>query len=175
MTSKDLGHLPNELISALQGVYASAELTLTTLPKRDAEGAEYGACSFHLNGRSIVFRTAKTTPTKIGQFVTLWKRSQPSSPIAPFDSSDNIDFVVVSVSDGIHRGQFVFNQKILIAKGILSQDTKGGKRAFRLYPPWTKPSSPQALKTQQWQLSYFFKISESGNTNLKEVLRLFSA
>ena len=43
------------------------------------------------------FVVAKITPTKIGQFVTLWKRSG-KLPIQPFDLS--IDFVVVSVRKG---------------------------------------------------------------------------
>jgi hypothetical protein len=38
------------------------------IPER--ESIEYGACDFELNGLSIKFRVAKTTPTKIGQFVT---------------------------------------------------------------------------------------------------------
>ena len=43
-------------------------------PIMDAESAEYGACTFTLNDLSIRFRIAKITPTKVGQFVTLWER-----------------------------------------------------------------------------------------------------
>jgi|GEM_PF-3635531 len=40
---------------------------------------------------------------------------------------------------------------------------KKGKMAIRVYPPWTTPTVKQAIKTQQWQLQYFFSF----NTNIK--------
>jgi hypothetical protein len=59
----------------------------------EAESAEYGACSFQLNRLAVRFRTAKITPTKTGQFVTLWKRTE-AGPIAPYEEADEIDFVL---------------------------------------------------------------------------------
>ena len=38
---------------------------------------------------------AKTTPTKKGQFVTIWKRHSDKGHIIPFDINDNIDFIVI--------------------------------------------------------------------------------
>jgi hypothetical protein len=65
----------------------------SSLPQIESESAEYGACTFVLNGLSICFRIAKITPKKTGQFVTLWKRMGKSS-IQPFDLSDSIDFLL---------------------------------------------------------------------------------
>ncbi|WP_373564966.1 MepB family protein [Paenibacillus sp. E222] len=48
-------------------------------PHEEAQNAEYVAYVLTLNSLSIRFRVAKTTPTKIGQFVTLWQRSKDGS------------------------------------------------------------------------------------------------
>ena len=40
----------------------------------EPENSKYGAYSFKVNDLNIRFRVGKTTPTKIGQFVTFWKR-----------------------------------------------------------------------------------------------------
>ena len=60
-----------DLSSAIEQIYKPAGMRLTDEAWREEESAEYGACRFSLNGQVIVFRVAKTTPTKIGQFVTL--------------------------------------------------------------------------------------------------------
>ncbi|MEB0227957.1 MepB family protein [Pseudomonas sp. 10S4] len=162
-----------DLIATIEQVYEPAGMTLTHEARREEESAEYGACRFGLDGQTIVFRLAKTTPTKIGQFVTLWKRPTPASEIAPLDVGDGVVIVVVSVADATHRGQFVFDRKILAAKGVMSIDGEGGKRAIRVYPPWVKPVAKQAIKTQQWQLKYFLALDQSGNADAVEVRRLF--
>ena len=56
--------------------------------KWNLESAEYGACSFKLNGKTIQFRVSKITPTKTGQFVTIWKRNK-EGITEPFDNADN--------------------------------------------------------------------------------------
>ena len=109
-----------------------------------------------LEGNSVIRRIAKITPTKLGLFVTLWKRPVPGGVIMPFDSTDDIDFIVVNVAEKNDAGQFIFDRKTLIAQGVMSTNGKGGKRALRVYPPWTKPQNKQALKTQEWQLEHFF-------------------
>ena len=168
-----LGHIPNDLIAAIQDVYKPAGMQLTDLALREAESVEYGASRFGLDGHTIAFRVAKTTPTKIGQFVTIWKRPRPGSTIAPFDVDDGVAFVVVSVSDATHRGQFVFDHKILASKGIMAINGKGGKRAIRVYPPWVKPVAKEAVRTQQWQLQYFLPLEQSGSADSVQVRRLF--
>lgn len=137
----------------------------------ETESQEYGACNFTINNKNIKFRSAKITPTKIGQFVTLWKRIG-NGPIMPFDMADDIDLFVISVRNADHFGQFVFPKSVLYEKGYVSKDDKGGKRAMRVYPPWDITDSAQAKKTQTWQVLYFFEISPT-NDNSK-IQKLFN-
>ncbi|MFF3151052.1 MepB family protein, partial [Streptomyces sp. NPDC057927] len=104
-------------------------------PVPEAESAEYAAYEFTLDGLAVRFRAAKTTPIKAGQFVTVWKRS-PAGPIQPFDATDPVDLFVISTRDDHHFGQFVFPMDALRQHGVVSANGSGGKRAFRVYPPW---------------------------------------
>ncbi|MBF7150539.1 MepB family protein [Bacillus toyonensis] len=126
-------------------------------PRIETQNAEYGAYVFNLNALSIRFRVAKITPTKVGQFVTLWERSG-DGPIQPYDISDSVDLFVISTREGNNFGQFVFPKAVLCNQDIVSNKGKGGKRAIRVYPPWDKTTSRQAQKTQAWQLEYFLEI-----------------
>lgn len=167
------GKLPQELLYAIHNIYKPAGIKVTTTALRETESSEYEACRLCLNGQLIVFRVAKTTPTKIGQFVTIWKRPKPESEIAPIDNDDGVAFVIVSVSDATHCGQFVFDREILLSKNIMSRTGKGGKRAIRLYPPWFKPVAKAAISTQKWQLPYFFSIANDGTADIAVVRKLF--
>ena len=62
-----------DLIEAKNRIYNLCRLKYSLLVK-EKESAEYGAYTFELAGFSIKYRVAKITPTKIGQFVTLWRR-----------------------------------------------------------------------------------------------------
>lgn len=124
----------------------------------EPESAEYAACAFEINTRSVRFRVAKITPTKTGQFVTLWKRKA-NGPIEPFDVSDLLDLVIVSTRSNTHFGQFIFPKSVLLKQDVLSSGGKGGKRAIRVYPPWDVATNKQAQKTQAWQLDYFMDLS----------------
>ncbi|WP_280702858.1 MepB family protein [Kitasatospora sp. GP82] len=130
-------------------------------PVAEAESAEYAAHEFTVNGLSVKFRAARTTPTKAGQFVTVWKRSD-GGPIQPFDAEDPVDLFVISSRDGRHFGQFVFPRDVLCERDIVSTNGSGGKRAFRVYPPWVATTSRQARSTQTWQLDYFLHVAEGG-------------
>ena len=132
----------------------------------EEESVAYQACDFKLNKKSIKFRKAKITPTKIGQFVTLWKRKS-NGPIEPFDINDPIDLFIISVQDGNNLGQFIFSKSTLLKQNILSKNKKGGKRAMRVYPPWVVTESDQAKKTQAWQVDYFLTMPNNKMTDLK--------
>lgn len=140
--------------------------------QEDVESKEYGACTFEMNGKAIVFRVGKITPTKVGQFVTFWKR-QGKSPIMPYDVSDPFDLFVVSVRDKNHFGQFVFPKTVLYEKGIISKGGRGGKRAIRVYPVWDKADNPQAKRSQAWQLHYFFEINQNQSIDEARVQKFF--
>ena len=123
-------------------------------PIPESEGAEYDAHTLTVNGLPTVYRTAKTTPTKLGQFVTLWRRSE-AGPIRPFDASDRVMLFVVKVYDEEHSGHFVFPVETLVEHDIVSTNFSGGKRAVRVYAPWVTPTSAQAVRTQRWQIRHF--------------------
>lgn len=172
-TPAGFDHLPHDLVAAIRYFYETAGMTVTDAARRETESAEYGACRLGLDGSSVAFRVAKTTPTKIGQFVTIWKRPMPGDEIAPLDSGDGVDFVVVSVADATHRGQFVFSQEALVNHGVMSLGGKGGKRAIRVYPPWSNPTAREAIRTQQWQLRYFLPLAPGDGADAGQVRKLF--
>ena len=97
----------------------------------ESESSEYYAHTFTMGGKKGLFRIAKKTLTKAGWFVTIWKRGT-DSIIAPYESSDAIDFVVVAVLDCNHVGELIFPKSILIQKKIFAADGKEGKRAIRV-------------------------------------------
>lgn len=164
-----LKNLPSELRLAKELVYDPCSFVLTALTI-DAESRAYGACTFLLDKHSVIYRVAKITPTKTGQFVTIWKRKR-TGPIEPYNSSDDIDFIIISTKANDRSGQFIFTKSILLEKGILSQHGKEGKRGIRVYPPWDKVLNKQAQQTQQWQLAYFLETtSEQIDFNLAKQL-----
>ncbi|MFK7786205.1 MAG: MepB family protein [Crocinitomicaceae bacterium] len=150
-------------------VYDKCSLEISHF-KKEREGAEYSACQFELNGSKVICRTSKITPKKVGQFVTFWKRST-EGITEPFKESDQIDFYVINATSKNRFGQFVFPKSVLIEKGILSTETKDGKRGFRVYPVWDEAQNKQAIKTQKWQLKYFFEMNLS--TDLTKVSELY--
>lgn len=163
--------LPNDLVIAKKMLFDHTNFKISQ-PVPEIESTEYGACIFELNELNIRFRTAKITPTKTGQFVTLWKRIN-NGPIQPFESSDSIDLFIISTRKENHFGQFVFPMSILIEKGIVSHKDKEGKRAIRVYPPWDATTSNQAQRTQKWQLDFFLEISKNKPLDMARVSLLY--
>jgi hypothetical protein len=127
-------------------------------PCPEAENAEYGA-AVATNGKALVrFRVGKLTPSKVGLFVAVWQRSIDggTEPFpADHPSADDADTLVVSVREDGNFGHFVFPTVALIKHGIVSVKGKGGKRGFRVYPPWSPTSNRQARMTQEWQSEFF--------------------
>lgn len=152
-------NLPNPLIRAIDEVYTPAGCQLTVLPCREKESEEYRACRFEINGKKVIYRVAKTTPKKVGQFVTCWKRETLGAPITPFEY-DDIDYLIVGISDKERLGQLIFNREILIKKGIVSHHGNDGKLSFRVYGPWVIPTISSAIKAQKWQLEYYVDINQ---------------
>ena len=167
--SSEFTHL--DLIAAQKVAYEPSGLMMCHFAV-EAESEEYAASEFKMNNLNIKFRVAKITPTKIGQFVTIWKRIG-GGPIQPFDITDPFDLFVISVRTPKHFGQFVFPKLVLCEKGIVSKDGKEGKRAIRVYPPWDITDNNQAIKTQKWQLPYFFEIPFNAQVDVSRVQKLF--
>lgn len=126
-------------------------------PVVEKESLEYGGCSFHINKKSIQFRVGKITPTKIGFFVTFYTRLA-SGIIAPYDVEDGIDYFIIGVTQNNTSGFFILPKHALIQHNIISVNTLGGKRGFRLYLPNDVTTNKQAQKTQLWQKEYFFTM-----------------
>lgn len=162
--------IPSDLLQ-IQELCSNHNLELSLLTKEN-ESDEYSAYRFEIQNKKICYREAKITPTKTGQFVTLWKRNQ-TGIIEPFDDSDPINFVMISIRKDENWGMFIFPKQTLVAKGIFSTKTKEGIRATRVYPTWDETSSKQAQKTQKWQLDYFLSLDKD-SFNLNQLQELLS-
>lgn len=166
------GIIPVQLSDIINDVLLPAGVRISE-PQREAESGEYGACQFEIEGKRVLFRVANTTPTKLGQFVTMWKRPCVHDEIMPIDFDDGIEFVLVSVFDHTHRGLFIFNRHVLAKKAVMSVKGKEGKRAIRVYAPWVKPLVKQAITTQKWQLQHFVSAA-SGEVNIVKIKELLT-
>ena len=85
-TSTIIDTFHDDLKIAKELVYDKCGFDLTNA-SLDAESIAYGACSFELNGKTVQYRVAKITPTRTGQFVTIWKRNA-DGITEPFSVSD---------------------------------------------------------------------------------------
>lgn len=170
-----VGELPlplhNDLIETIARIYIPLGFQYSQ-PHAELNNAEYGGYHFSLNDTNIRFRVAKITPTKVGQFVTIWKRNN-NGTIQPYDTSEAMDYYVICARKDDYWGQFVFPASVLCKHNILSNQGIGGKRAFRIYPPWDIPISRQAQNTQKWQLPYFLNISQHHQVDVDRVKELY--
>src|SRR5690625_1030238 len=71
------GGIMNDFYTALNYVnkmiYEPNDLTVKSV-QEEKQNSKYGAGRFQLSSRTVRFRVANITPTKIGQFVALWKK-----------------------------------------------------------------------------------------------------
>jgi hypothetical protein len=138
----------------------------------EADNADYGAVLCRFRQRTVRFRVGKVTPTKVGLFVTVWRRS-PDGSTEPFPADDNADVLVISAREGSRFGVFVFPRAALVEHGIASVGGAGGKRGFRVYPPWSTTRNPQANRSQTWQCRYFLEIGDGSGVDADRVAHLF--
>jgi hypothetical protein len=151
LISNDLGILQDILVNKLN-------LTICNI-KIEKESKEYSAFTFEINGAKVLYREAKITPTKVGQFVTIWKRNN-EGVTEPFNVNDDIDLVIISCRYNTNHGQFIFPKAVLGEKKIFTKNSIDGKRGIRVYPPWDIAINKQAIQTQAWQLEYFMDTGE---------------
>jgi hypothetical protein len=158
----------NPILQALQllqeTVYQPCGFMLNDIVHH-TESTEYGACAFSLNDKKIYYRVAKITPTKVGQFVTIWQRNI-NGITEPFHVADNFDFLIITCKHADNFGQFIFPKSVLADKGIITTASKDGKRGIRVYPPWDATTSKQAQTTQAWQMQYFLTLQNDTTTDL---------
>ncbi|WP_244300134.1 MepB family protein [Priestia megaterium] len=111
--------------------------------REEAQNSAYGAGIFQLNSKAIRFRVAKTTPNKVGQFVSFWEKDATHKNQA-FSDGKATDLLVINTFTSTNRfGQFIFPKEILLKQKILKTATTKGKMAIRVYPIWDKPTSKQ--------------------------------
>ena len=134
----------------------------STTPAAEADNLEYGAAVVNLGQELIRFRVGKLTPTKVGLFVAVWRRAKDGST-EPFPAEDGADLLVITVREGTRAGYFAFPKSALVKQGIVSVNGTGGKRGFRVYPPWSEVSNRQAVRTRQWQCGYFTEGSATSD------------
>ncbi|MFJ7737656.1 MepB family protein [Lysinibacillus sp. NPDC097287] len=153
--------------------YEPNQLTIKNILE-ETQNSDYGAGIFQLNSKSVRFRVAKITPTKIGQFVAFWEKDEADKNQA-FSYDNATDLLVINTFDGNDNyGQFVFPKEVLLKQNILKTAKTKGKMAIRVYPSWVTPTSKQAIATQKWQLPYFINIDDANSIPIHELLKLYS-
>ncbi|NLW15202.1 MAG: MepB family protein [Erysipelothrix sp.] len=153
-------------------LYKPNNLKVTEI-QEEKQNSKYGAGIFKLEFKSIRFRVAHVTPTKIGQFVAIWEKDKDKKNI-PFSYEKAPDLLVINTfKNETEFGQFVFPKDLLLKKNILSSNSNTGKMAIRVYPVWDKPTSKQAMQTQTWQLPYFVDMSNPGPESLERLKKLY--
>ncbi len=169
---KTFRHIYPDLDLIEKLVFKPCELDFSNF-ETELESQDYAACNFQLNSQNVKFRSAKITPTKTGQFVTLWKRNK-KGITQPFDILDDIDFYIIAARKQNEFGVFIFPKSVLYDKKILSDKTRDGKRGIRVYPSWDPTINKQAKKTQQWQTKFFIEILQDKLIDLRKTKLLFN-
>lgn len=157
-------------------LYKPNEWLVNSIVEED-QNLEYAAGTFELISKSTIktvrFRVSKQTPTKIGQFVTFWEKDSKGIN-QPFRYDLSPDLLVITVYKDKHTfGQFVFPKYVLLRNDILQSHATKGKMGIRVYPMWDTPNNQTALKTQKWQLDYFFMITNTDILPLAKIRALY--
>lgn len=153
--------------------YEPNHLTIKAI-REETHNSDYGAGIFQLNSKSVRFRVAKITPTKIGQFVAFWEKDGDNKNQAYLYENATDLLVINTLTSNNHFGQFVFPKEVLLKQNILKTATAKGKMAIRVYPSWDTPTSKQAIATQKWQLPYFINMNDTNSLPIQDLLKLYS-
>ncbi|MBB1193743.1 MepB family protein [Flavobacterium sp. SOK18b] len=137
----------------------------------EKESQEYFAHNFELNKQKVKFRMAKITPTKTGQFVSIWKRNE-KGITEPHNVDDYFEFYFIATRQAERFGVFIFNKTVLSENRILTSPKGKGKLGIRVYPNWSVTENKQAQKTQKWQTKYFVEIGNSNEIDLNKLKKL---
>ncbi|MBM7601013.1 hypothetical protein JOC34_003434 [Virgibacillus halotolerans] len=171
------GGIMNDFYAALNYVnkmiYEPNDLTVKSV-KEEKQNSKYGAGIFRLSSRTVRFRVANITPTKVGRFVAFWEKDENNKNQA-FTYEEAPDLLVITTfKNDSEFGQFIFPKEILFKQNILSSTSTKGKMAIRVYSSWDKPTSKQAMKTQKWQLPYFVDMSDPSELPIDKIIELYS-
>ena len=147
-------------------IFNSCDLKILTI-EQDLDNADYSGASIYFNKYKMKFRNAKITPKKIGQFVTLWKKNLVHKN-EPYHIDDDFDYYIIVAKEKQKFGFFFFPKQVLVKQNILSEENRIGKMGFRVYPVWDAPTNKQAIKTKQWQASYFIDFDDADQQYLEK-------
>jgi len=154
-------------------LYEPNHLTIKNI-REETQNSDYGAGIFQLNSKSVRFRVAKITPTKVGQFVSFWEKDEANKNQA-FSYDNATDLLVINTfNNNGDFGQFVFPKEVLLKQNILKTANTKGKMAIRVYPSWDTPTSKQAIATKKWQSPYFVKTDATTSLSKHELLKLYA-
>ncbi len=163
-------NIPSPIQNLNSSIFKPLTLEISDL-QVDSESKEYFAHTFKLGIKKVVFRSAKTTPTKMGLFVSIWKRNDEGTT-CPFNAVDSFDYFLITTQNQNQFGVFIFSKLDLLKHGILSNQNKIGKRGIRVYPPWDLTTNKQAQNTQAWQIQCFVNLSNEGKIDLMKAKSL---
>ncbi len=154
-------------------IYEPNGLTIKSV-QEEKQNSKYGAGTFQLSSKTVRFRVAHITPTKVGQFVAFWEKdiNGKNQPYLYEEAPDL--FVITTFKNENEFGQFVFPKKVLLKQNVLRSNSTKGKMAMRVYPIWDQPTSKQAVKTQQRQLPYFVDMCHPNKLPLEKIIELYS-
>ena len=153
-------------------IYKVNNLLATSL-EEESQNDKYGGGIFVLSSKTIRFRVAKTTPTKLGQFVAFWEKDKNNKNQA-FNYNQAPELLVINCwGSNEEFGQFIFPKANLLKHQILRSDTSKGKMGMRIYPAWSFPESKEALKTQAWQSEYFIDLTHPNKISNGKLLKLY--
>ncbi|MGY3680473.1 hypothetical protein ACVWXU_004096 [Streptomyces sp. TE33382] len=62
---------------------------------------------------------------------------------------------------------------MLCERDIMSRNGAGGKRGFRVYPPWATTTNRQAGRTQTRQLNHCLPVGEDGPADTDRARALY--
>ena len=154
-------------------IYEPKNLTLKSV-QEEQQNSKYGAGTFQLSSKTVRFRVANITPTKVGQFVAFWEKDE-NNKNQPYSYEEAPDLLVITTfKNDIEFGQFIFPKEVIFKQNILRSCSTKGKMAIRVYPSWDSPTSKQALKTQEWQLPYFVDMSKPDLLTEEKMIELYS-
>ncbi|GAK01807.1 MepB family protein [Geomicrobium sp. JCM 19055] len=154
-------------------IYEPNQFTVKSI-QEEVHNSKYGAGKFHLMSKTVRFRVAHQTPTKVGQFVSLWEKDK-AGKNQPYSYDASPDFIVITTFRNERQfGQFIFPKEILFQRGILRSSSTKGKMAMRVYPCWDEPNNKQAIATQKWQLPYFIDMSNPSRLPFDRLKKLYS-
>src|SRR5699024_7234082 len=121
-------------------IYEPNDLTVESI-QEEKQNSKYGAGTFQLSSKTVRFRVANITPTKVGQFVAFWEKDE-NNKNQPYLYEEAPDLLVITTFKNEDEfGQFIFPKGVLLKQNILKSTSTKGKMAIRVYPNWDSPSS----------------------------------